>query len=89
MAAITQQKADLKHIIRERVMRAYDAAMPEDKRHLMQATLNQLLAAMTLGQLREWHQAMVVREMIREATDDTPMHEVSQTERAPADRQGS
>ena len=88
MAAITQQKADLKHIIRERVMRAYDAAMPEDKRHLMQATLNQLLAAMTLGQLRQWHQALVIRALIGE-DDDTPMHEVSQTERAPADRQGS
>ena len=87
MAAITQRKADLKHIISERVMQAYRTAMPEDKRRLMKATLGKLLSNMTLKQLRQWHEALVIRALIGE-DDDTPMHEVSQTERAPADRQG-
>lgn len=65
MTSITQQKADLKDILRRVVMARYDSNDAKDQRSLAESLLGQLMASMTLSQLRAWHRGIGITDYMR------------------------
>ena len=65
MTSITQQKADLKDILRDIVMNRYDGE-DECGHAIASGLLARLMSRMTLNELRAWHQGIAITQHVRE-----------------------
>ncbi|MHA2265227.1 MAG: hypothetical protein ACXAEN_22765 [Candidatus Thorarchaeota archaeon] len=70
MASITQQKASIKEILREIVMDRYDIEDAEGQRAIANGLLRQLMAKMTLGELRDWHHGIAITKYVRDQIEE-------------------
>lgn len=63
---VTQQKEDLKDILTHMVMDIYNKQDDEGKRATVISLLVRYMNTMTLKQLRGWHQAFGISQMMKE-----------------------
>lgn len=66
MASITQQKADLKDILLEHILRVYAEASEDEREQLVVGLAARLMAKMTLSELRAWNQKIAISMWMKE-----------------------
>lgn len=65
MSSVTQQKSDLRQIIHNKVEKYLDEN-PGSARDTAMGAIRRLSSKMTLKELKQWHRALFIRDLIPE-----------------------